>query len=246
MGYSDIWTCDTDGSNCTQVTDLHTISGTARWSPDGRYLAFESAYQYFWQLYTVEVPGGRPRLVSTTLHGYVGCPNWSRDGQWIYICSNQSGPFQLWKVPFKGGAPVQVTINGGVYAVESDDGRSLYYLGGDAHGTDGIWRKPLNGGEETRLLDASHAAWPNWALTRTGIYFIVQGGLAGEEPEDFQYINGRIEYLDFATGEITPIFSLEKPVTEFGGLAISPDGKALYWGQIDRDDSYIMLVKNFH
>ena len=35
LGYSDIWVCESDGSNCSQLTSLHTISGTARWSPDG-------------------------------------------------------------------------------------------------------------------------------------------------------------------------------------------------------------------
>jgi hypothetical protein len=31
-----------------------------------------------------------------------------------------------------------------------------------------------------------------------------------------------------------------------GGLAISPDGKSLLFGQSERLDSYIMLLKNFH
>jgi hypothetical protein len=58
-------------------------------------------------------------------------------------------------------------------------------------------------------------------------------------------VNGRIEFFDFATGEITPIHSLEKPASDFGGLAISPDGKYLLYGQTDADDSYNKLVKNF-
>jgi Tol biopolymer transport system component len=43
MGYEDIWMCDSDGSNCSQLTALHGTSGTARWSPNGRYMSFESA-----------------------------------------------------------------------------------------------------------------------------------------------------------------------------------------------------------
>jgi len=56
---------------------------------------------------------------------------------------------------------------------------------------------------------------------------------------------GRIEFLDFATRRTTPIFSLEKPPSHFGGLAISKDGRSLLYGQRELDDSYIMLVKNF-
>jgi serine/threonine protein kinase/Tol biopolymer transport system component len=232
LGYSDIWYCDSNGSNCVQLTSLHGTAGTARWSPDGHYIAFESLSQPYYEVYVVEVPGGQPRLVPTFPGADNGAPNWSRDGQWIYFYSaHESGPLQLWKVPFKGGSPIHVTKNGGVYAIESDDGRFLYY---SKLGQPGVWKMPLDGGEETRVLDQPRA-WPNWALARTGIYFVSESA----EP------NGRIEFFDLATRKTTPIVSLEKPASFFGGLAVSPDGRSLLSGQIEVDDSSIMLVKNF-
>jgi Tol biopolymer transport system component len=233
LGYSDIWYCDSDGSNCTQLTSIHGVSGTARWSPDGHTIAFESVAQQFYEVYVVEVPGGQPHLVSTFPGADNGAPDWSRDGQWIYFYSaHESGPLQLWKVPFKGGPPLQVTRNGGVYAIESDDGRFLYFT---KNGQAGIWKIPLEGGEETRILDQP-GAWFDWALARTGIYFLNRS----IRP------NGRIEFFDFATRETYPILTLEKPAPDFGGLAISPDGRSLLFGQTELDDSDIMLVKNFH
>ncbi len=232
LGYSDIWYCDSNGSDCAQLTSLHGTAGTARWSPDGHSIAFEFQSQPYYEVYVVEVPGGRPRLVPTFPGADNGAPNWSRDGQWIYFYSNhERGPFQLWKVPFKGGSPVKVTRNGGVYAIESDDGRFLYYSKLEQPG---IWKMPLDGGEETRVLDQP-GPWFNWALARTGIYFLNFGNTP----------NGRIEFFDFATRETTPIFSLEKPASRFGGLAVSPDGRSLLYGQNEFKDSYIMLVKNF-
>jgi Tol biopolymer transport system component len=234
LGYSDIWYCDNDGSDCTQLTSLHGTAGTARWSPDGHYIAFEFHPQEYYEVYVVEVPGGRPRLVSTFPGADNGAPDWSRDGQWIYFYSDhEGGPVQLWKVPFKGGPPVRVTRNGGVYAMESDDGRFLYYA---KYEQPGIWKMPLNGGEETRVLDQPPGyAWHSWGLARNGIYFLN----LSDTP------NGRIEFFDFATRETTPIFSLEKPASRFGGLAVSPDGRSLLYGQNEFKDSYIMLVKNF-
>jgi hypothetical protein len=82
---------------------------------------------------------------------------------------------------------------------------------------------PLKGGEETRVLDQP-GAWFNCLN-------------ASAEP------NGRIEFFDFATRETTPSFSLEKPASAFGGLAVSPDGRSLLYGQIEVDDSSVMLVK---
>ena len=233
LGYSDIWYCDSDGSNCLQLTALHAQSGTARWSPDGHSICFESISQGNYEVYVIEVPGGQPRLIPTFPGADNGAPNWSRDGQWIYFYTNhEKGPFQLWKVPFKGGPPVQVTKNGGVYAAESDDGRFLYY---SKYEQPGIWRMPLAGGEEARVLDQpAGSAWSDWALMRTGIYFLNQN-----VPP-----HGRIEFFDFATSRTIPVFSLEKS-SPSGDLALAPDGRSLLYGQIDRQESYIMLVRTF-
>jgi Tol biopolymer transport system component/DNA-binding winged helix-turn-helix (wHTH) protein len=232
LGYSDIWYCDSDGSNCAQLSSLHGLAGTARISPDGLHTAFEFRRGEHEEIYVVEVPGGRPRLVPTFPGAEDGAPNWSRDGQWIYFYSDHDGrPFQLWKVPFKGGPPVRVTKNGGIYAIESDDGRFLYY---SKFTQPGIWKMPLNGGEEILVLDQPAGLhWYNWALTRNGIYFLT------EDP-----LNGKIKFFDFATGKTISIFALEKPVGDAGGLALSPDGKSLLYTQRDWD-AYIKLVKNF-
>jgi Tol biopolymer transport system component/DNA-binding winged helix-turn-helix (wHTH) protein len=233
LGYVEIWDCDSDGSNCTQLTALRGTAGTARWSPDGHYVAFEFQSGRHYEIYVLEVPGGRPRLVPTFSGADNGAPNWSRDGQWIYFYSNhESGPLQLWKVPFNGGLPVKVTKEGGVYATESEDGRFLYYSKLEQPG---VWEMPLHGGEETRVLDQPAGYhWHSWALSAKGIYFL-----------NLEYKpNGRIEYFDFASRRIIPIFVLEKPEPHCG-LALSPDGKSLFYGQSKSEDSFIMLVKNF-
>jgi hypothetical protein len=123
-----------------------------------------------------------------------------------------------------------VTKNGGVYGIESDDGRFLYF---SKIAQPGVWKMLLDGGEEFSVSDQP-SGWFNWALTRSGIYFL-----------NANVTPNRIEFLDFATRQITPIFSLEKAAPPFGGLAISPDRKELLFSQIDQDDSYLMLVKNF-
>ena len=234
MGFSDIWYCAADGSNCKQLTTLHATSGTARWSPDGRYLAFESQSQGYYEVYVVEVPAGEPRVVSTLPGASNGAPSWSRDGQWIYFYSTTGKEsFQLWKVPFKGGTPVRVTKNGGVYGVESYDGRFLYY---SKFEEPGLWRMALVGGEETKLLDQPPGwAWFDWGLTRKGIYFLN----LSVKPY------GRIEFFDFGSRTTVPVFALQKPAPGYVGLAVAPDGRSILFGQTELDDSYIMLVKNF-
>jgi Tol biopolymer transport system component/DNA-binding winged helix-turn-helix (wHTH) protein len=227
LGYSDIWYCDGDGDNCVQLTSLHGTAGTARWSPDGHHVAFEVQLQHFYEIYVIDLPDGRPRLLPTFPKSDNGTPNWSRDGKWIYFYStDEKGLFQLWKVPFEGGVPVRVTRNFGIYAIESEDGRFLYYTK-----PSGIWRMPLNGGEEEIVLDQA-VKWPGWALSRRGIYFEAQ-----------KNEKVRIEFFDFATHNRTPIADADNLNP---GLALSPDGKSLLYSRNEFEDYEIMLVKNFH
>jgi Tol biopolymer transport system component/DNA-binding winged helix-turn-helix (wHTH) protein len=230
MGYADIWMCDKDGSNCSQLTDLHGTTGTARWSPDGRYVSFESISRNYYQVGVVEVPDGTPRILKAVPVANNGAPNWSHDGQSIYFYSDDHGSFQLWKMPLKSGHPVRLTTSGGVYGIESKDGRFLYY----SEFSGSIWKKSLETGQRSRLpIDAG--SWYDWDVTDSGIYF-----LNLKFPP-----NGRIEFFDFANGRSTPIFVLDKPTSLYGGLALSPDGKSILFGQSELNESYIMLMKNF-
>lgn len=207
-------------------------AGAARWSPDGHFIAFEFHPKEHSEIYVVEVPGGLPRLVATFPGADNGIPSWSRDGQWIYFYSDrEGGRFQLWKVPVNGGAPVQITRNGGVFAAESADGSFLYY---SKFKVPGIWKMPLDGGEETRVLDQP-GDWDNysWALVRNGIYFLNQTAATKRN----------IEFFEFATGKRILISSLDKPAAF--GLAVSPDGRSIVFNQGEFFESTIMLVKNF-
>jgi hypothetical protein len=201
-------------------------------SSNGRYLAFESITQNYWQVGVLELPDGTPRMLTTFPETNNGAPSWSRDGQWIYFYSvHDPVGYQLWKIPQNGGSPVRVTTQGGVHGIESMDGRFLFY---SKFGECGIWKKSLDTNEEL-ILPIHTCEWFTWDVTHDGIYF-----LNGDPPP-----NGRIEFFDFAHGQITPILTLDKPASLFGGVTVSPDGKSLLFGQNELNESYIMVMKNF-
>jgi len=132
----------------------------------------------------------------------------------------------------KEGRPSRSRKTVEFYGIESEDRRLLYY---SKYIQPGVWKIPLNGGDETLVLDQPPGDhWYDWAPTRDGIYFLK------EEPH-----NGKIYFFDFATEKAIPIFALEKPAPLYGGLALSPDGKSLLFSQQDFSDFHIMLVKNF-
>lgn len=232
LGFWDIWTCNTDSSDCQQVTSLHGTAGRARWSPDGHSLAFEFHPGERGEIYVVEVPGGTPRLIRTIPGADNLSPNWSRDGKWLYFASKRGNePFQAWKIPAQGGSPIQLTKNGGISPVESPDGRYLYY---SKYEQGGLWRLPLRGGDENEILsDLPGHAWPNWAVTPSGIYFLEFG----------KSRRGAIKFLDLASLKILTLWTLEN---EPGwGLSVSCDGKSIVYIQDEYAESSIMMVKNF-
>jgi Tol biopolymer transport system component/DNA-binding winged helix-turn-helix (wHTH) protein len=232
LGHSEIWACDSNGSNCGQLTSLQGTAGAPRWSPDGRSMAFEYRPSEHSEIYLLDLGGGMPRLLPTLPGADNGGPSWSRDGKWIYFYSDRGGTrFQLWRVLLKGGPPVQITRNGGLFAAESADGRFLYYSKYEAPG---IWKVPLSGGEEKRVLDqAGEKEWYNWALGRNGVYFLKHRAKGGD-----------LDFFDFATGKTTAISTSDKQPGV--GLALAADGKSILYAETELEDANIMLVKNFH
>ena len=92
-----MWTCDADGTNCQQLTFFEGPQGGApRWSPDGRWIAFDSRVEGKAQIYVIPSDGGKPRRV-TGGDSQNMVPSWSRDGRWIYFDSDRSGEWRIWK-----------------------------------------------------------------------------------------------------------------------------------------------------
>ena len=225
--------CDSDGSNFVQITFLGKWAGTPRWSPDGQQITFDLHAEGRGDIYVVSAEGDLPRpLVTGDSDDNV--PSWSRDGRWIYFSCNRTGERQVWKVPAEGGEAVQVTRQGGDLALESPDGKYVYYV----KDAPGIWQVPVGGGEEVQVFDSFKSEYSrNWAVVSDGIYFINPDAKDGVA----------IEFFDFATHKVKQIAGLGKVVIDFWaqGIAVSPDRRQILYAQNDQAGCDIMLVENF-
>jgi Tol biopolymer transport system component len=228
-GSGEIWRGDSSGLNLLRLTHYGgPLLGTPRWSPDSKFIAYDSRPEGHSDLFIISAEGGTPRRLTTHVaDDFV--PSWSQDGQWIYFASTRSGQHQIWKMPVQGGNPVQVTKGGGYAAFESLDGKWVYYVKG-ATAEDGIWRTPVRGGEESLVLDVG-LYWGKWGLAKDGIYY-------------FKGINplNEIEFYSFATGKVTTLARLPKRLQY---LAVSPDQRWLVYNQFESFEGDIMLVENF-
>ncbi len=230
-GVNQIWVCDADGTRAAQLTSMTgNITGTPRWSPDGKQISFDSNSGGDWQIYVMDADGGKPKaLTADKLNNFVA--SWSRDGRWVYFTKGNSSN-EVWKVPPQGGAAVQVTRHGGSGPTESPDGKTLYFVKSLGGNRTSLWRMPAAGGDEVEVRPMIFRY--NFALTPAGVYYDTP--TAVDQPS-------RIEYLDFATGKVTTLYTLTKPVDL--GFDLSPDGRYLLFAQNDFAGSDLMLVENF-
>ena len=228
-----IWISNIDGSAPQKVTHLGK-SGTPRWSPDSRWIAFDSDGRSGQAgIYIVSPEGGPVRpLVDDQWNNSV--PSWSRDGKWIYFASNRSSSAeenQVWKIPVDGGQPVQVTQLGGFSAYESLDGQTLYYAKTRQDNPE-IWQVPVNGGNESRVSSILRpSTWANWALTANGIFFLSSDNERAPT----------LEYFDFATRGVRPQGMLEK--ASFW-LSASQDGKSVWYSELTEEQAHLVFRTN--
>jgi Tol biopolymer transport system component len=229
-GNYEIWRSDADGGNPLQLTAFGgENAGTPRWSPDGKWIAFDRRPEAHSQIYVVDVDGRNLHAITDGDFDN-SVPSWSRDGQSIYFGSMRTGEWQLWKQKPDGGTPVQVTQHGGFTAFESYDGKTLYYTKKDE---EGIWSIPMGSGAETRVTSAPRiGSWGHWAVTETGLYLL----------EDDIVPHPTIEFYDFNSGKLTPVLQLEySDAPQQPGLDASRDGRTVLFVQFQPQSSLAMV-----
>jgi Tol biopolymer transport system component/DNA-binding winged helix-turn-helix (wHTH) protein len=238
-GNNAIWISESDGTKPRLVHSCGPyVTGTPRWSPDGRSIVFDSrscapSAAGNPDVYLINADGGPATRLTEDASEDVA-PSWSRDGKWIYFGSNRSGNMQIWKMPPSGGQPVQVTKNGGFEGFESTDGTHLYFTKGRAIA--GIWRIPVGGGEE-EFVTGHHQAglWRYWRVVEQGIYFATASS-AGP----------LLEFYNFKNRTINQVARLPRAAERYlPGLAVSPDGRSLLYCRMDQSGSDILMLENF-
>jgi Tol biopolymer transport system component/DNA-binding winged helix-turn-helix (wHTH) protein len=237
-GFTEIWRADADGNNLLQLTNIHgPLTGTPSYSPDGTTVLFDSRINGNAHLFTVNAEGGPVRQLTSGTTDEV-MPSYSHDGRWIYFPSNRTGQWNVWKVPVAGGEQIQVTKQGGFRALESEDGKYVYYAKGTA--VPGIWRVPVNGGlEEEVVRDLPLGLNGHWTLYKNKIYYVVS--LA-----DINAKSMALHSFDLTTGKSKKIAEIDFPPA-FGspGMTVSPDGKQLLFVAQQNSSADLQIVENF-
>jgi hypothetical protein len=119
---------------------------------------------------------------------------------------------------------------------ESYDGQFVYYEKWEPPSYYDVWKVPVDGGEETPVLENLRS---RWALGESGLYFFEQEQ-AGERAGTWL-----LKFFDFATGR-------KKPAAVLGGTPLvgqkpnlSADGRTFLYTQLDSGETDLMMLENF-
>jgi len=119
---------------------------------------------------------------------------------------------------------MRVTHGGGFQALESPDGKWLYYVESNEKGK--LWRMPAQGGEAGAVLD--DVLEGRWAVTRAGVYFLDSLRQVCRLEES----GGRV-----CLGKLTR----EGPET--GGIGVSRDGSRIVFTQPEPVESELRMAE---
>ena len=127
---------------------------------------------------------------------------------------------------------MQLTRGGGNEAVESLDGKFVYYHRDDDQA---VWKIPATGGEEKRVVDQVAAGY--WSLLRDGICFLNPS----HKPDS------AFEYFEFSTGKRKAFAIVPDIHGTFGAPAFtaSPDGRWVLCVRADHVESSIQIAEDF-
>ena len=179
----DLWEAPLSGGWASRITTHDGFEGFAKFSPDGKWLAFSGEYEGNTDVFVMPATGGEPKRL--TFHPASDeVMTWKPDGSAIVFRSNRNGAHReqhLFAVSPSGGLETQVPVGMGSLASFSPDGKQIAfnrwstefrtwkrYRGGTAPE---LWVGDLGTGTFRKITDYEGTDdFPNWYEGR--IYFL--------------------------------------------------------------------------
>lgn len=235
-GHPVAWISRADGSEARRLLRNKDIEAfDARWSPDGRHIAFECNTGATSHICLTDINGS---AMTELTHSEFGDfrPSWSHDSGSVYYISSASGTREIYRQSLKGGPPVQITHSGSERAEETRDGRWLVVtcfavepcvlaLPRKKDGSGG-WDESAQ--QKIPLTDRAHAL-SSWDVDATGILMMMEAS-----PDHWTLI-----HQDLAGKERRTEFELEGYSPETGFL-VSSSGE-VFFSKLENDEGLQLL-----
>ena len=147
----DLWIVSSNGGTAARLTSFPGNEFSARFSPDGKYIAFTAGYDGTYNVYVIPSEGGEPVRVTYTPSTAQSIA-WTPDGKRIVFRSYWENYItrdpNLYFVNKEGSAPEKFPIDRGTLCSFNSDGSKMLY---NRKGTEEYYWKRYKGGRYTDI-----------------------------------------------------------------------------------------------
>ena len=161
---SRITVIDLRNHDMRQLTDDTSFNTNPAWSPDGRWLVFQTNDASGADIYVIDAEGNNLRRL-TSDPGFDGDPSWSPDGRHIAFLSSRSGWTDLYVMDLDGGNLHKMTDDMAreEHPVWSPDGTSIAFASHRSMNWD-LYLLELATGKVRQLTDSpARDHYPTWS-----------------------------------------------------------------------------------
>lgn len=228
-GYREIWVADAMGQKPQQVSRFeggHLES--PKWAPDGESVLVTFTQDGRSEISQVPIHGGKATFLtdasSKEALGFLP-PN----SPWLYFTSNRKDGWQVWRKHLQTKEVEQVTTHGGYASAMTAQGDLIY----TKFGIRGIWKQPADGGDESLLVENFLPRdYGLWLIRDDSLYYLI-----------WKHGHHELYRQNLNSGEREWVTQIGWIGWEPQGFSLSQDGSHLIFGQCEKFESDIMMVK---
>jgi TolB protein len=162
-GQKELYEMDYDGMNVRQLTHFHSITLLPKWSPDGKWIAFNSYKAGNPDAWLMSASGGNILELSTR-QGLNTAPNWAPDSQSLALTLSRGGDPELYLIERSGTITRRLTYAKGVDSSPSfsPNGQQIAFIS-DRAGSPELYVMDVTGANVQRLTYGQWADGPAWS-----------------------------------------------------------------------------------
>ena len=238
VGMNDIWVFDIARKVRTRLTFGPVQNNDPIWSPDGKWIVYNSDRNGRGTLYRKPSDGSGTEELLLTDDQPVLPSDWSSDGKTILYWRGPLGSdSEIWALPLEGDRKPHLVMPHALYGTISPDGRWLAYVSNES-GANQIYVAAYGGGQGKWQVSTSEGVLPRWSNDGKQLYYFnVLSRTVFSVP--VTQSNGA---LQFGTGQGLAV----SPASQQGFYDVSPDGNKILLDLITQQVSQsITVVTNF-
>jgi Tol biopolymer transport system component len=240
-GVDDTWILDIARGIRTRLTFGPVSNNDPQWSPDGKWIVYNSGRNAKHQLLRKPSDGGGAEEELLSDDQMVVALDWSHDGKYIFYDRGKPGTQDIWALPLEGDhKPLQVvpatpnTFRS--WPSLSPDARWLAYSSNES-GSYQVYVVAFNGGHGKWQVSVTNGQQPSWSHDGKELYFVDRTNTVYAVP--VKEVAGALQFGALQT--LVSTWSMPVPFYQ-----VSPDDKKILLYRISQQigDS-ITVVTNF-